>query len=56
MNFGNNSSATVENNSENQGMMTGKNYGCMIQNNYGLSYKDVIDICHAIMHDDLIYN
>ncbi|WP_301009841.1 LPO_1073/Vpar_1526 family protein [Anaerotignum lactatifermentans] len=53
MKFGNDSSVTVENNGENQGMITGANYGSMTQNQYGLGYSDTKALCLDIVHDEI---
>ena len=53
MKFGNDSSVTVENNGENQGMIAGANYGSMTQNQYGLGYSDTKALCLDIVRDEL---
>lgn len=53
MKFGNDSSVTVENNGENQGMIAGANYGSMTQNQYGLGYSDTKALCLDIVHDEI---
>lgn len=53
MKFGNDSSVTVENKGENQGMIAGANYGSMTQNQYGLGYSDTKALCLDIVRDEL---
>ena len=53
MKLGNDSSVTIENNGNNQGMMAGPNYGFMTQNQYGLGYSDTKDLCLDIVRDEL---
>lgn len=53
MKFGNDSSVTVENNGENQGMIAGANYGSMTQNQYGLGYSDTKALCLDIVRDEM---
>lgn len=53
MKFGNDSSVTIENNGENQGVIAGANYGSMTQNQYGLGYSDTKALCLDIVRDEL---
>lgn len=52
MKLGNDSSVTVENNGNNQGIEVGVNHGSMIMQ-YGLGYSDTKEICHDIVRDEL---
>lgn len=52
MKFGNDSSVTVENYGNNQGVEVGVNHGSMIMQ-YGLGYSDTKALCYDIVRDEL---
>ena len=52
MKFGNDSSVTVENNGNNQGVEVGVNHGSMIMQ-YGLGYSDTKALCNDIVREEL---
>lgn len=51
MKFGNDSSVTVENNGNNQGVEIGVNNGSVITQ-YGLGYNDIKALCLDIVHNE----